>query len=81
MRTELRYGDVAQELALRLAESPDQLLILGIADAAELGGRFAKVLANPTSPLLIVYRRAEAAALTDPLETPPRAAGGRLRYA
>jgi ABC-type Fe3+/spermidine/putrescine transport system ATPase subunit len=81
MRTELRYGDVAQELALRLAESPDQLLILGIADAAELGGRFAKLLANPTSPLLIVYRRAEAAALTDPLETPPRAAGGRLRYA
>ena len=81
MRTELRYGDVAQELAVRLAESPDQLLILGISDAAELGGRFAKLLANPASPLIIVYRRAEGAALSDPLESPPRAAGGRLRYA
>ncbi|HEY2592176.1 MAG TPA: hypothetical protein VGI35_11355, partial [Steroidobacteraceae bacterium] len=81
MRTELGYGDVAQELALRLAESSDQLLILGISDAAELGGRFAKLLANPASPLLLVYRRPEGAALSDPLETPPRAAGGRLRYA
>ncbi|MGH8217327.1 MAG: ATP-binding cassette domain-containing protein [Steroidobacteraceae bacterium] len=81
MRTELGYGDVAQELALRLAESPDQLLILGISDAAELGGRFAELLANPASPLLIVYRRAEAAALPETLGTAPRSAGVRLRYA
>ncbi|MGH8261629.1 MAG: hypothetical protein ACREUG_18280, partial [Steroidobacteraceae bacterium] len=61
MRTELRYGDVAHELAQRLAESPDQLLILGISDTAEIGGRFAALLAQAASPLLIVYRRAEAA--------------------
>src|SRR6185437_1978980 len=81
MRTELGYGDVAHELALRLAESPDQLLILGISDAADLGGRFAELLTNPASPLLIVYRRSELPAMPAPLETPPRAAGGRLRYA
>lgn len=81
MRTELGYGDVAQELAHRLAESPDQLLILGISDAAELAERFAELLADPVSPLLIVYRRAEAAILPEPLAAAPRAAGGRLRYA
>ncbi len=83
MRTELRYGDVAQELTLRLAGSADQLLILGISDVAELGGRFAALLAAPASPLLIVYRRAEAAspAAAAAREAPPRAAGARLRYA
>ena len=29
MRTELRFGDVAQELARRLGEAPGQMLILG----------------------------------------------------
>jgi len=81
MRTELGYGDVAQELALRLAESPDQLLILGISDAADLGGRFAELLTNPASPLLIVYRRSELQAVPAPLESSSRAASGRLRYA
>ncbi len=32
MRTELRFGDAAQELANRLAESGDTLLILGVSD-------------------------------------------------
>lgn len=36
MRTELRFGDAAQELANRLAESGDTLLILGISDLEEL---------------------------------------------
>ena len=36
MRTELRFGDVAQELANRLSESGDPLLILGISDSATL---------------------------------------------
>ena len=36
MRTELRFGDAAQELANRLAESGDALLILGISDVADL---------------------------------------------
>jgi len=81
MRTELRYGDVARELALHLAESRDQLLILGISDASEVSGRFAQLLANPTSPLLIVYRRAEPAAVHGPLESSPRVTAGQLRYA
>jgi hypothetical protein len=73
MRTELRYGDVARELAARLAESADQLLILGVTVAADLGSRFAALLAEPASPLLIVFRRAEAAR-----ESPQRAAAAPL---
>lgn len=36
MRTELRFGDAAQELANRLAESGDALLILGVSSVADL---------------------------------------------
>jgi sulfate transport system ATP-binding protein len=46
MRTELRFGDVAQELASRLGESGDPLLILGISDPADLRGRFAKLFSG-----------------------------------
>jgi sulfate transport system ATP-binding protein len=60
MRTELRFGDVAQELTRRLAESAEQLLILGIDAATELASRFGALLAAPTRPLLIVYQPADA---------------------
>jgi len=60
MRTELRFGDVAAELARRLGESPDQLLILGISDIDELT-RFAPLFAVPGRALLIVYQPAGAA--------------------
>jgi sulfate/thiosulfate transport system ATP-binding protein len=56
MRTELRFGDVARELALRLAESPAQLLVLGISDAAELERQFTALVNNPGWALLIVYQ-------------------------
>lgn len=57
MRTELRFGDVAQELARQLVESADQMLILGIADPAQLTGELADLLASVAqSPVLIVYR-------------------------
>ncbi len=46
MRTELRFGDVAQELASRLSESGDPLLILGISDSATLRERFGKLLSG-----------------------------------
>jgi sulfate/thiosulfate transport system ATP-binding protein len=62
IRTELRFGDVAQALVQRLAESPDQLLILGISAAREVGQRFAALLAEPARPVLIVHQAIEARA-------------------
>jgi len=59
MRTELRVGDVVEELARQLAEAPDQLLIVGISSLDTLTDRFASLLsANPGWPMLIVYRSA-----------------------
>jgi len=60
MRTELHFGDVADELARRLAESPGQLLILGVSDPAVLGERFAALINTTTWPLLVVYRPPDA---------------------
>jgi sulfate transport system ATP-binding protein len=63
MRTELRFGNVASELARQLGESTDQLLILGISEISGLTQRFGELLATtPRWPLLIVYREPEAAA-------------------
>jgi sulfate transport system ATP-binding protein len=60
MRTELRFGDVAEELARRLAESPDQILILGISQLTGLGARFGALLRpEARSPVLIVHRAAD----------------------
>jgi hypothetical protein len=57
MRTELRFGEVAEELARRLAESPDQILILGISQLTGLAARFGALLRTEArSPVLIVYR-------------------------
>jgi sulfate transport system ATP-binding protein len=56
MRTELRFGDVAQELARRLAEAPGQMLIVGSADLERFAERFAALLDGGRWPVLIVYR-------------------------
>jgi sulfate transport system ATP-binding protein len=56
IRTELGFGDVAQELMRRLTEVPDQLLILGVTDIAVLGERFAALLSRTASPLLVVWQ-------------------------
>ena len=62
MRTELRFGNVASELARQLGESPDQMLILGISEISGLAQRFGELLATtPRWPLLVVYREREAA--------------------
>jgi sulfate transport system ATP-binding protein len=59
MRTELRVGDAVEELAGQLAESPDQLLILGVSNVEVLTERFNRLLtASPGWPILIVYRTA-----------------------
>jgi sulfate transport system ATP-binding protein len=59
MRTELRVGDAVEELAGQLAESPDQLLILGISNVEVLTERFGRLFtASPGWPMLIVYRTA-----------------------
>jgi sulfate transport system ATP-binding protein len=56
IRTELGFGDVAAELTRRLAESPDQLLILGVADVGVLTQRFATLLSRTSNPLLVVWQ-------------------------
>ena len=56
MRTELRVGDVAQELARRLAESPAQMLIVGVSDLANFAGQFRALLEGGQWPVLIVQR-------------------------
>jgi sulfate transport system ATP-binding protein len=54
IRTELGFGDVAQELIRRLDQAPDQMLILGVSDISVLPLRFAALLSRTTSPLLVV---------------------------
>ena len=62
MRTELGFGAPADELARRLTESPEQMLILGVATLNDLQERYAQVLgSNTTQPLIIVYRPSETA--------------------
>jgi hypothetical protein len=54
MRTELRFGDVAQQLAQRLAESPAQMLIVGVTDLARFAERFHTLLDGGQWPVLVV---------------------------
>jgi sulfate transport system ATP-binding protein len=61
IRTELGFGDVAEELTRRLAESPDQLLILGVSDIGVLTQRFATLLSRTASPLLVVWQHGDSA--------------------
>jgi hypothetical protein len=63
MRTELRIGNVASELARQLGNSADQLLILGVSEIKGLAQRFGELLAaTPRWPLLVVYREPEVQA-------------------
>ena len=61
MRTELRFGDVANELARQLAETPGQMLILGVCNIDGLPERFGALMAAARGPLLIVHREPEGA--------------------
>jgi sulfate transport system ATP-binding protein len=62
MRTELRFGDVSNELARQLSEPPGQMLILGIDDCANLAERFGSLFAESRWPVLIVHRESEGPA-------------------
>ena len=59
MRTELRFGDVAQELARQLGEAPGQMLILGVCEIERLVERFGALLESARWPVLIVRRDPE----------------------
>jgi hypothetical protein len=70
MRTELRFGDVADELTRQLtaqpddetAEKPSHMLILGITDPAQLETQFGELLRHAaTTPILIVCRQSDTA--------------------
>jgi sulfate/thiosulfate transport system ATP-binding protein len=56
MRTELRVGEVAPELARRLAEGPQQMLIVGITDLTRFAERFRALLEGGEWPVLIAQR-------------------------
>jgi sulfate transport system ATP-binding protein len=56
MRTELGFGDVAAELARRLAEAPAQMLILGVSELTRCAERLRGLLDGGQWPVLIVYR-------------------------
>jgi sulfate/thiosulfate transport system ATP-binding protein len=58
MRTELRFGEVAQELARRLAEAPQQMLIVGVTDLKDFAERFRTLLDGGEWPVLIAQRAA-----------------------
>ena len=70
MRTELRFGDVAQELARRLGEAPGQMLVLGVCNVAGLAERFGSLLDAARWPVLIVRRESEGAALVSGISEP-----------
>jgi sulfate/thiosulfate transport system ATP-binding protein len=61
MRTELRFGDVASELARQLAEAPGQMLILGVCSVAGVAEKFRSLLSDARWPVLIVHRAPEGA--------------------
>ena len=61
MRTELRFGDVANELARQLAELPGQMLILGVCQVEGLAERFGSLLSAARWPVLIVHREPDGA--------------------
>src|SRR6516165_12649580 len=54
MRTELHFGDAAQELTRRLAEAPAQMLIVGISELRQFATAFGALLGAGRWPLLIV---------------------------
>jgi hypothetical protein len=58
MRTELHFGDAAQELARRLAEAPAQMLIIGISELKHFAEAFRALLEGGRWPVLIVQRGA-----------------------
>src|SRR5262249_57229064 len=51
MRTELHFGDVAQELARRLGEAPAQMLIVGITEVAHFAAGFCALLDSGRWPV------------------------------
>jgi sulfate transport system ATP-binding protein len=59
MRTELRFGDVASELARQLAEAPGQMLILGVCSVTGVAEKFGSLLSDARWPALIVHRAPE----------------------
>src|ERR1700733_7185438 len=61
MRTELRFGEVAHELARQLGETPGQMLILGVCEVGRLVERFGSLLESARWPVLIVRREHESA--------------------
>ncbi|MBV8974344.1 MAG: ABC transporter ATP-binding protein [Sinobacteraceae bacterium] len=58
MRTELHFGDVAQELTRRLAEAPAQMLIVGVTELKHFAQGFRALLDGGRWPVLIVQRGA-----------------------
>jgi hypothetical protein len=58
MRTELHFGNVAQELTRRLADAPAQMLIVGVSELEHFAEAFRALLDGGRWPVLIVQRGA-----------------------
>ena len=56
MRTELHFGDAEEQIARRLAESPGQMLIIGVSRLTDFAERFRALLGEARWPVLIVHR-------------------------
>ena len=57
MRTELRFGVAAEELQRQLSETPDQMLILGVSDLAQVRDIVGSLLGSASGcSLIVVYR-------------------------
>ncbi len=81
IRTELGFGDVAEELTRRLVEAPDQLLILGVSDIDVLTQtiRDAAVAYRKRVIDRVAARRYPAALMTAPMPA-TREAGAGWRF-
>ncbi|HVN45903.1 MAG TPA: ABC transporter ATP-binding protein [Steroidobacteraceae bacterium] len=58
MRTELHFGDVAQELTRRLMDAPAQMLIVGVTELRQIAAGLRGLLDGARWPVLIVQRGA-----------------------
>ena len=56
MRTELHFGDAEEQIARGLADSPGQMLIIGVSRLTDFAERFRALLGGARWPVLIVHR-------------------------
>jgi sulfate transport system ATP-binding protein len=70
MRTELHFGEAAEELRKQLSEGPEQMLILGISSIEQLQRDYASLFATPGNySIMLVYRPSKESESTERTDT------------